>query len=495
MPAPIYIKAGVNFRDQVVVQTAVGVFTTGLVDASFTKRLSNGVTGNLSTAGLTITEVSAANNPGVYDILVPAALIATNGSYTLVVFVTADQTFSYSQEYLVTTDGTPSGAGSLTFTPTAANGRIVNASGTALSGATVYLSYSGYITSFVSDASGLWGPWATSPSVGTVVMTVTKSGYGTQTSSLTVGASSVTGPLIDIGLTAVATIATTVASELWAFAKRMANNKPGTQADIKYKQLVNDAIDRLAMEKSWNWYTRKGFISVETPYATGTIALTQGATTCVLTGGSFPTWAATGRLYINGVPVLNVASRNSTTSLTLAANFGGATASYTYTLFLDNYALEANAFEFISVMSGQNWPYAAGACTIERLWELQDSWAGNAARAPWSFAIAGGRMHLYPYPSTAAQVSYIYRARPAPLDADTDIADIDPVWIHTLRHLISFYVCTYFGESVTGDAASCLSLYNDSLARLIANDKSPRGVGATKTGRGTYWQVQGWGTP
>lgn len=491
----IYVKAGTGFRDQLVVQTPAGVFTTGLTDASFTKRLSTGTTGNLSVASVVVTEVSAANNPGVYDVFIPSATISPSGSFTLVIFVTADPTFSYSQEYIVTIDGSPSVGGPVTFTPAASDGRVVNSSGAALSGATVYLSYANYITSFITNASGLWGPWATESSVGAVTMTVIKSGYASSTATLTVGASSVTGPLVDIGLTAVSTIATTVAGELWAYAKRMANNKPGLQADLKYKQLVSDSLDRLAMEKSWGWYTRKGFISVQAPYAVGTIALVNGATTCVLTGGTFPTWAATGRLYVNGQPVLNIASRNSTTSLTLAAAFGGATGSFSYTLFLDNYALESNAYEFMGVLSGQNWPYAAGACTIERLWELQDSWANNANRAAWSYAIAGGRMHMYPYPSAGAQVSYIYRARPAPLDAETDIADIDPTWVPVLRHLIAYYVCVYFGESVTGNAESCLGLYNDALARLMNNDKSPKGIGAGTKTRGSYWQTQGWSTP
>ena len=488
----IYVKAGTAFRDQIVVQTLAGTFTTALTDGSFTKRLSLGTTGNLSTTGLTITEVSAANNPGVYDVLIPAALLTTNGSYTLVLYVTADPTFSYVQEYIVTSDGTPSGAGILTFTATASDGRVVDSSAAAVAGATVYLSYSGYITSFTTNASGLWGPWASDASVGAVVITVIKSGYATATSSLTVGASSITGPAVDIGISLVTTTATTTASELWAFAKRMANNKPGAQADIKYKQLVNDALDRLAMEKSWNWYTRKAYLSVEAPYATGTIALTNGATTCVLTGGTFPTWAATGRLYINGQPVLDVTTRNSGTSLTLAANFGGETASYSYTLFLDNYALESNAFEFMGILNGQNWPYKAGACTIEALWEAQNAWAGNSSRSTWAYAIAGGRMHLYPYPSTDASVAYIYRARPEPLEDETDIADIDPTWIQTLRHLIAYYVSVYFGECVAGNAETCLGLYNDSLARLTSNDKSPKGIGARPTARGSYWRSQGW---
>ena len=489
---PIYCKTGVLFRDSIVVQTVAGAFTTGLVNGDFSKQLSNGTTGNLSVTGLTVTEVSAANNPGIYDVLIPATLLATNGNYTLKLWRTADPTFSWTQEYIATADGTPSGTGSLSFTATANDGRVEDETGTPLEDATVYLSYSGYIASLTTNASGLWGPWYTDPSVGTVTITVVKGGYSVASSTLSVGASSVTGPGVDIQLTPVNTGASVAASELWAYARRMSGNKSGAQADMRIKQAVNDALDKISMDvgPNGNWYIRRGYLSVKEAYATGTIALVQGATTCVLTGGTFPTWAGSGRLYINGQPLLELSARNSDTSLTLAAAWGGEDGDYSYVLSLDNYALQSNAYEFMGIMNGQSWPYMAGACSIERLWEMQNAIVNLSQRGAWAYAIANNRMHLYPYPSEDAQVAYIYRARPMPLEDESDIADIDPTWLSVLRKQINYQVCIYFGECVAGTMKECQDSYDNGLSSLIGNIKTPRGIGGRPNlTRYDYWRA------
>ena len=488
---PIYVKTGVLFRDSITVQSAAGVFNNAIVDANWTKALNNGATGGVATTGITVTKTTV-DVVGKYDVLIPASIFAANGNYTLTLFLTADPTVSFVQEYVSTTDGLPSGTGTISFTATADNGRVEDSGGTPLADATVYLQYTGFITSFTTSAAGLWGPWYTDPSIGTVTVTVTKGGYGTETSTLTVGASSVTGPGVDIALTAVSTGASVAASELWAYARRMAHNKPGAQADARILQAVNDALDKLSMDvgPNGNWYIRRGYLSVKAPYETGTIALTSGATTCVLTGGTFPTWAAAGRLYINGQPLLEVVARNSDTSLTLAAAWGGTTASYSYVLSLDNYALEANAYEFMGIMNGQTWPYMAGAVTIERLWEMQNSITTLSNRGAYAYAIANNRMHLYPYSSEDAQVAYIYRARPTPLDESSDIADIDPTWLSVLRKQINYQICIYFGECVAGSMKECADAYDNGLSSLVGNIKTPRGIGGRPhLTRQDYWRA------
>lgn len=475
---PLFVKTGVLFRDSITVQSSAGTFNNALVNADFTKALSNATTGGVATTGITVTKTSV-DTVGKYDVLIPASIFSANGHYTLTLYVTADPTISFVQEYVATADGTPSGSGTLSFTATASDGRVKDSSGTPLEDATVYLEYGDYITSLSTDSSGLWGPWYTDPSVGTVTITVIKSGYAVSSSSLSVGASSVTGPGIDITVAPVNTGVSVAASELWAYARRMAHNKPGAQADLKIKQAVNDALDKLSQDigPNGNWYIRRGYLSVKAPYQTGTIALTQGATTCVLTGGTFPTWAGNGRLYINGQPIIEVASRTDDTNLVLAAAWGGDTDDYSYILSLDNYALESNSYEFMGIMNGQSWPYMAGAITIERLWELQNSITNLSQRGAWCYAIANNRMHLYPYPSEDAQVAYIYRARPLPLDADDDLADIDPTWISVLRKQINCQIVAYFGECVAGTQKECDDAYDRAISSLVGNIKTPRGIG------------------
>lgn len=488
----IYVKTGVLFRDVITVQSPAGVFNNVLADASFTKALNNGITGGSSTAGIVITKTTV-DAVGKYDVLIPASAFATNGNYTLTVYVTADPTYSYVQEYIATPDGFPGSSGILSFTAAASNGRIVDSAGAPISGATVYLAYTGYSTQFTTNSLGLWGPWYSDPSVGTVTISVIKSGYAVATSSLSVGVSSITGPGADITLSAVTLTATVNAGELWAYARRMANNRPGSQADLKIKQLVDDALDKLAQDvgPNGNWYVRKGYLAVKAPYQTGTITLTKDATTCVLAGGTFPTWAGNASLYVNGQPLLSLASRTDATNLVLASAFGGTTGSYSYVLSLDNYALAANSYEFMGIMNGQSWPYMAGAVTIERLWELQNAITNLSQRGAWAYAIANNRMYLYPYPSQDAQVAYIFRAAPAALNSESDVADIDPTWVSTLRKQINCQVIDYFGDCVAGTKPECDDSYEKALSSLIGNIKTPRGLGNQRGGSNyyDYWRA------
>lgn len=498
MGTPVNLKLGVASRDGITIQTAAGTFRTGLTDGSFTKKLTKNGTGNQSVTGITVSEPDGTNNAGQYSIALAttSGIVSAVGSYHLLIYETADPTYSWDQVFQVTQDGFPGSVGSLTFTASANDGRVEDDTGTPLENATVYLSKAGgYLVSFQTDSNGLWGPAYFDASFGTVTITVVKSGYSVGAGALTVGASSVTGPGTDIALDVVSTGASVSASELWSFARRQADNKPGALADLKIKQLVNDALDRLAMdmERAGSWYIRRGYLQVEAPVNV-TVTLAQGATTCALVSGSFPTWSGDGRLYFSSQPVIDIASRTDANNLVLSAPWGGASGDYSGTLFLDNYPLESNSFEFMGVLNGQTWPYAANALSIEKLWELQNDWANFSQRGALGYAVANNRMHLWPYPSQDAQVAYIYRARPLPLDDESDIADVDPTWISALRHLIAYYVAFYFGSAVAGPAEKCLELYTQAKDRLVANAKTPSGIGNRQRGtRRDYWHSQGWG--
>ena len=51
MSVPFYHRKSSTLRDALVIQAADGTFTTGLTDASFTKRLSKDGVGNQSLTG------------------------------------------------------------------------------------------------------------------------------------------------------------------------------------------------------------------------------------------------------------------------------------------------------------------------------------------------------------------------------------------------------------------------------------------------------------
>lgn len=467
---PIYVKTGVLFRDSITIQDPSGAYVTGLVNGDFTKQLSNGTTGNLSVSGITVTQVDASNNPGVYDLLVPATIFATNGNYTLKVYRTADTTYSWSQEFVATQDGTPGSTGTLSFTSTSGDGRVVDTGATGIPNARVYITQGSYLVALTTDASGDWGPWYADPSAGSFTVTVFASGYTQATGTLTVGASSITGPGSNLVLTAVSTGSTVSAGELWSYARRMSGNKPGTQANTKILQLVNDSIDRLAQERNWNFYLRRAYLQLNEPYSSGTLTLTNGSTTATLAGGTWPTWAALGRLFAQSL-ILDIASRTNGTTLVLSAPWGGATNTYDYTLFQNRYDLPENFLVLGGIMEGQNWPYRPEPVSIEVLWQWENALAIGTPNAQ-GYAIAFNQMWLWPYPTVSQSIAYWFKARPAPLVIETDLADVDATWLNVLHKLIDYNVAVYFGECVAGTAEQCLARYLDSLARLPANDKS-----------------------
>jgi len=203
-----YFKVGNSIADDFYLIDSTAAPVTGKVQANFTFDLTKNGTGNQSTTGITLTEVSAATDPGVYhlDISGSTGFPAATGTYLLKIFVTADSTQVVVATYRVNSDGTGAGTiGPVSFTATAADGRITDGA-SALSGATVLIKRSTGVnyTSFTSSATGVWGP-AYFTEADTYTLSVFKSGYSTSnTGTITVTAtpaSSAVGPLADLALT------------------------------------------------------------------------------------------------------------------------------------------------------------------------------------------------------------------------------------------------------------------------------------------------------
>jgi hypothetical protein len=422
--------------------------------------------------GLTVTEPDAVNNPGQYNVAMTAAsFLLSPGVYSLYIFVTASPADNEEQSFIVTATGNGSGLGSLSFTATASDGRVMSG-GSPVNNATVTLTSGSFAVTTQTNSSGLWGPVYFQPSFGTVTIHVQKSGYDIQSDTLSVGASSITGPAADITLNTVNNSSSLLASELIAFAKRMAGNKTGTQAETKAYSAVNDAADMLSRENDWSWYIRKGYLSLVAPYATGTIAITTGTATVTLTTGTWPSWAEDGKLF-TGSKIYDVETRTSDSVIVLSGTYNGDTVTAdSFIIFQDEYALPANLARFGYILPGQAWAFGGDPTTIEQLWLMQNAFTTGQAY-PSAFAVANGNLTLYPYPSDNATIAYTYRVRPTSLVNDSDTLDMDPTYIECLRKAICYQVAVQFGECVAGTAEDCYKMYKESLGRIPSNDKQP----------------------
>ncbi len=471
-------KVGTTINEKfILTDRSSGAGITGKVQADFTIKISNATTGNVSTTGLTITEVSAANNPGAYAVQISGSTgfhAATTGEFTVVIHLTADELNKYVMTFHITSDGDFTGSvGAASFTATSGDGRVTDGS-SALASATVRIrdSVNAIVVQTTSDASGLWGPVYLN--AGTYTIDVQKTGYTTSNSAtITVVGTTATGPLADIALTAASSGTGLTASDLWAYARRMARNRVGTQADTEIKQLVNDALDMVSMEREWPFLlTDRGTFSLDAAYSTGTLAISNGSTTCTLTTGTFPTWAASGKLKIAGKTYF-IASRTSGSVVVLSTAWKEAsiTAS-TYVIFRDEYALASDLMKFGSLHPGETWNWGADPIGLDEFLTIQNdhNYADTTGRF---FTIAGSKIKLWPYPSSNILVNYSYYKKPAALTTSSDEADWDPQHVLLLRRAIDYQCSLRYEGCVAGTTVETRTSYELALAKAKAFDKGP----------------------
>lgn len=480
MSTPYPVKIGANFKDSFYLKNkTTDAPLTGKVNGDFTVQVSRDATGNLATTGITITEVSAANNPGVYDIVglgTTSFTSATAGKYTLTVRLTADNYYTFEQTVLVTSDGDFSGAsGVATFTSTASDGRVTDGTNP-LTGATVRLLNSGntIVDQLTTNSAGNWGPTFLDS---TVTIVAGKSGYSTSNSLVvTVVGTGATGPAQDVALTAVTSSSTILNSALLSYARVQARNVTGSQSDTVLQQVVNDSLAWVATAKFWEFYKTYGDISLRAAYSTGTLAISSGSTTCTLTTGTWPTWAASGKLKISG-KAYRIASRTSGSVVVLSTawNATAITAS-AYTIFQDEYTLPSDCLKFGRPLPGQNWGWGGEASSFGDVLEAQNSLNfGQTYPGKWAIHGSGGTAKIlgWPYPTVDNLWAFWYYRKPAELVSSGDTADVDPLHLELLHRSIDYQVAIRYESCVAGTAEKCEVRLKEAFTRASANDKGP----------------------
>lgn len=492
MSTPFPVQVGTNYKDSFYLKDkTTNAPITGKVQGDFTIQISRGTTGNISTTGFTITEVSSGNNPGQYDVVGSGSTgftATTAGKCLITVRLTADNTYSFEQTVLVTANGDYDGtSGAASFTATANDGRITDGT-SAITGATVRLRNSAntIVAQLTTGATGLWGPVYLDA---TVTIDAQKSGYTVNNSnSITVVGSTATGPLTDVALTAVTSSSSILNSDLTSYARVQARNVSGTQSDTVLQQIVNNAIGWIATAKFWNYYKTYGDFTLREPYSTGTIALTATSTTCTLTTGTWPTWAASGKLKI-GTKVYRIASRTSGTVVVLATAWAeDSDATATYLLFQDDYALASDCLKFGRLFPGPSWGPGGEASSFEAVLEAQNSMVlGQAYPRMWATHGSGGtaKLLMWPYPSGSedVQCGYWYYRKPAALASAGDVADVDPLWLELLHRSIDYQIAPRYETGVAGRSDPCYKQLMECFERFAANDKAPMNQGGPM---GTY---------
>lgn len=450
---------------------------TGIADGSWTKELMKDGANVPSPPGITISN-PASDTRYVVTIDGSTGFVSATGQYQLVVYPTAYPNDKFAVELTVTVDGLPSGTfGTAEFTSTTGDGRVTDGS-SALQGATVYIRRSNgdMYAILTTDANGNWGPVAFD-SNGTFGISVQKSGYTVGTASLTVtGGTTVTGPGADIALTANGASSTITFSALKAYARRMYHSRVGTKATTEVSQSVNDALRMCASDHDWNWFYTIGRLNFNGYYNTGTVTVTDGSPTVTLSGGTFPSWAASGEIYIQGI-WCSILTRDSGTQLTLDNDWESPStdgSGLSYTLMQNEYDLPSDCRAIVNLTPQSVWWRDNPVSRWQIDMAKQNAVIANgSATGNYMHAIERNRIVLWPYPGDDTMANILYIRVPAVLVDDADEADWDANVVEVLYRAIDYQV-SIRGECVAGSSQECYERYKEALQRALGGDRSSR---------------------
>lgn len=436
-----YIKLGATAYLYFRAPNTASAFDTGRVSADFTLDIVKNGTGNQATTGCVFSEVDATNNPGEYAYTCSGttSFVSATGQYAVTVYRTTDRLKVWSANVNVTSDGTGAGTwGDAVFTATANDGRVMSG-GSPLDAATIKVVNSAGVVWYqtTTNSSGLWGPVYFNAN-GTYTIYVQKAGYTAASGTITVAALVATGPGADLSVSQTSTAGTLLASTFLGFIKRSNQDRSSTLADTEAIEILNDAVDMIAMERQWDYYHTRGAIQTREPYEAGTVALTNGATTCVLTGGTWPSWATSGELFVDGT-WLTIETRTDNTNLVLAEPWGNDTFSGSYSLVQFRYALPTDCIRISDTMFGNQWPFLGKPTSAAFIESLKDAWQSTNSQ-PFMWAIEGGFMCFWPVPEEYRNVNLLYFRRPTPVASSGDTIDWDSQHPFLLRRAIEYIV-------------------------------------------------------
>lgn len=456
-----------------------GAPETGVAAGSFTVQIVKTGTGNQATTGITgPTEVDATNNPGVYKLTCSGStsFLSAVGSYQLRVFVTASVANTWSDSLIVNTTGTGAGTlGTVSFTATASNGRVVVA-GVPLAGATVRIvtAASNELTSFTTDASGLWGPvWFDTD--GTYTVYATKSGYSTTSGTIVVSGSATiaTGPGADLTIAVSSAGSTVLVSTLMSFVRRIMLDASGTKSDTIILEIINEAAERIFMETQSPYWQKVGGIDLLAPYTTGTLTLTNASATVTFSGSTLPSWVDAGcDLFITSLGNwYRISSRDSATQVTIAYTYNGTTtASLQFSISKNRYALPTGCARTNDLLFGTTWPYATRMTSAAKLEMLKDSWQETGS-STMVWAIEKDYICVWPSPTAAAHVNFLYFGKPAQVTSGSDTLDFPAEQLLWLRAALTLGAAER-GATVAGGVEAARTSYKEAMSLALQWDKT-----------------------
>lgn len=188
------------------------------------------------------------------------------------------------------------------------------------------------------------------------------------------------------------------------------------QRDIR--TAVQRAYQELTTMRDWSYYHVHGRVITQTPYTAGSISV--AGTTVELTGGTWPTWAASGAYIKANNEIVRVASRTSNTILQTdsAIRFKGPLTSEPYALYRTVYPLP-NDFRNLDQPSDEYHWWSGLYLTPDEAMKLER--VSNSSGEPYHWTVIkdpdslGWAIKLIGYPTQQETIDFTYRRTARPL--------------------------------------------------------------------------------
>jgi hypothetical protein len=188
------------------------------------------------------------------------------------------------------------------------------------------------------------------------------------------------------------------------------------QRDIR--TAIHRAYDELTTIRDWSYYHVHGRIVLQAPYDAG--AVTTSGTTVTLTGGTWPSWAASGAYLKVGEEICRVASRTSgsvivlDSSLSLKADVTGEP----YTLYRSVYPLPADFRNLDEPSDEYNW-WSGLYVTPDQAMKIER--VSNSSGEPYHWTLikdpdsSGWAIKVVGYPTGTQTLDFTYRRTARPI--------------------------------------------------------------------------------
>jgi hypothetical protein len=188
------------------------------------------------------------------------------------------------------------------------------------------------------------------------------------------------------------------------------------QRDIR--TAIHRAYDELTTIRDWSYYHVHGRIILQAPYDNGSV--TSSGVTVTLTGGTWPSWAATGAYLKVGEEICRVASRTSGSVIVLdaALSLKADITSQPYTLYRTVYPLPADFRNLDEPSDEYNW-WSGLYVTPDQAMKIER--VSNSSGEPYHWTIikdpdsTGWAIKVIGYPTGTQTLDFTYRRTARPI--------------------------------------------------------------------------------